>query len=32
MNEWIWERGGLACSVKVLLVKTAGKTRGRNDV
>ena len=32
MNEWIWERGGLACSVEVLLVKTAGKTRERNDV
>lgn len=31
MNEWIWERGGLACSVKVLLVKAAGKYRERND-
>lgn len=32
MNEMIWERGGLACSVKVLLVKTAEKNRERNDV
>lgn len=30
MNEWIWERGGLACSVKVLLGQTDGKTGGRN--
>lgn len=30
MNEWIWERGGLACSVKVLLGQTDGKTSGRN--
>lgn len=32
MNEWIWEREGLACSVEVLLVKAAGKTRETNDV
>lgn len=30
INEWIWERGGLACALKVLLVKTAGKNRERN--
>lgn len=29
-DEWIWERQGLVCSVKGLLVKTAGKTTERN--